>query len=346
MYRVLIVDDSPTARQLLTQMLGGDADIHVVGSAKDGAEAVEMTEQLRPDVITMDIRMPRMDGFEATKEIMIRVPTPILIVSASPSVGEVDTAMRALRAGALTLLAKPPGPTAPDYDRIARQFVDTVKAMADVKVVTHYRSRMSVPAEPFPAVRSQRTVRAVAIAASTGGPPALQRLLSGLPDDFPAPILVVQHIAPGFVNGFASWLDSAVGLRVKVAEQGELLQAGTVYIAPEDYHLGVSRRGSVALSREPPLDGFRPAGTALFQSVAQAFESKLVAVVLTGMGKDGVDGLRAVRDAGGLIVVQDERSCVVFGMPGAAVAAGLVDAVVSLDAMARHLLSVVQPTVP
>jgi two-component system chemotaxis response regulator CheB len=182
----------------------------------------------------------------------------------------------------------------------------------------------------------------VAIAASTGGPPALQKLLGRLPRDFPAPILLVQHIASQFTGGFAAWLDSVVPLTVKVATAGEPLQPSTVYVAPEQRHLGVSRNGlSVLLSDEPPVGGFRPSGTYLFESVARAFGNAVVGLILTGMGRDGVDGLQALWAAGGMVWAQDEASSVVFGMPGAAVAEGLVDRVLPLHGMASALLALV-----
>jgi two-component system chemotaxis response regulator CheB len=339
MIRVLVVDDSATSRDLLTEILGGDPEITVVGTARGGRESVRLVQKLRPDVITMDIHMPDMDGIEATKEIMITAPTPTVIVSASTLVHEVETCMRALRAGALTLLLKPPGPGSPTFDRAARELIETVKTMADVKVVRH--SRWRPPAEPTPSVKREHPLatrfRAVTIAASTGGPPALSRLLGGLSDTFPAPILIVQHIPSGFVEGFAKWLDSTVPLRVKIAEPAERLLPGVVYVAPQERHLAVCSHGRVALPDDPPVDGFRPAATVLFRSAAEAFGRQVVAAILTGMGRDGVDGLRSVRDVGGVTVAQDAESSIVFGMPGAAVAENLVDEVLPIDRMASYL---------
>ena len=339
MFYVLVVDDSATSRELLTQILNRDPEIVVVGVARDGREALRLAQELRPDVITMDIHMPKMDGFEATKEIMIAAPTPTVIVSASTRVHEVETGMQALRVGALTMLLKPPGPESPGFDRAAKELIDTVKTMADVKVVRHLRRPMRPGPTPPPKRERQAPTRfrAVAVAASTGGPPALNRLLGALPDTFPVPVLVVQHIARGFVEGFAKWLDSNIPMRVKIGEDDEALLPGVVYVAPQDRHLGVRPRGRVTLSDDPPIDGFRPAGTYLFQSVAQTFGRQAVALILTGMGRDGVDGLRLVQDTGGLTVAQDEQSSVVFGMPGAAVAENLTDAVLPIDRMAKYL---------
>ncbi len=340
MIRVLVADDSATARALLVQVLNADPEIRVVGEAGDGQEAIELAQRLRPDLVTMDIHMPRLDGLAATREIMITAPTPIVIVTGSTQAREVATSMDTLRIGALDVLVKPPSPAAPGFEAAARALTATVKAMAGVKVVRHWRSPSSSPSHrpPAPLTPPPRGVRAgvVAIATSTGGPAALQRVLSGLGPRFPAPILVVQHITPGFTDGLATWLGSVCPLRVRTATHGEPLEPGSAYLAPDGRHLGVSGRAA-ALSDAPPIGGFRPSGTHLFESAARAFGAATVAVILTGMGDDGVEGLRAVRRAGGRVIAQDEESSVVFGMPGAAIAAGLADAVLPLDAIAGRL---------
>ena len=330
MIRVLVVDDSPTARAVLVQMLRADGDIEVVGEARDGLEAVEMARRLRPDVITMDVHMPHMDGFEATREIMIATPTPIVVVTGSLAKSEVAGSIQALRAGALCVHHRPPGPAAPTHEREVRQLLTSVKAMSRVKPTPRARPK-GKPA--------RAAARVVAVAASTGGPAALHRLLSTLPGDFPVPILVVQHMTSGFIAGLASYLHTTTAFRVKVADAGEALAPRTVYLAPDDRHLGASPAGSVVISAAPPVGGFRPSGTVLFESVARAFGAATIAVVLTGMGVDGVAGLGAVRQAGGRILVQDEESSVVFGMPGAAVAAGVVDRVLPLGLLASGVVT-------
>jgi two-component system, chemotaxis family, protein-glutamate methylesterase/glutaminase len=342
MIRVLIVDDSPTARALLSAILGSDPELTVVGEAADGIQALELTRKLRPDVITMDIRMPRMDGFEATKEIMIETPTPIVVVTSSRAVQEVDMSMHALRAGALAIVAKPAGPGSAGFDAEAQQLIAQVKMMAQVKVVRHWRPAVAAqrPAPP-PTARFGGT-RVIAMASSTGGPAALECLLTRLPGDFAVPILVVQHISRGFVKGLADWLNKSGPLQVKVAADGEALKKRTVYVAPDDCHLGVTAPGQIALSSAAAVGGFRPSATPLFESVAHAFGAAATALILTGMGEDGVVGLRAVRKAGGRVLAQDEKTCVVFGMPGVAVAAGLVDEVLPIEAMAGRLVELVQ----
>ncbi len=358
MIRVLVAEDSPTARALLVQVLGEAPGVLVVGEAKDGVEAVEMARRLRPDLITMDVFMPRLDGLAAAREVMADAPTPILIVTAGPSGADVSASMEVLRSGALDVLAKPSDPASPGFEAEARRLVAAVKAMSQVKVVRHWRpaspASLASPDRPPPApaalppkvsATASRPgrggpIRVVAVAASTGGPVALQRVLAGLPADYPRPILVVQHITAGFGAGLASWLDGACRLRVKSAAHGDRLEPATAYLAPDGVHLGVTASGVVELSAGPPLGGFRPSATHLFESVARAYGPAALAVVLTGMGDDGVAGLFALRRAGGTVVAQDEATSVVFGMPGATVAAGLAHAVLALDAMAPYLVAV------
>lgn len=342
MPRVLIVDDSATARELLTEILDADPEIEVVGTAKNGREALSLTQELKPDIITMDIHMPVMDGFQSTKEIMIESPTPIVLVSASTSVTEVEWAINALEAGALTLKLKPPGPNNPHFEAIARDLVETVKTMSEVRVLRHHRRLQSPRSEVRPRIalpnKSNGTIRAVAIAASTGGPPALGKLLAEIPENFPVPILLVQHIAVGFVEGFAAWLNSTVPLMAKVADEGEHLEPGTIYIGPDERHLGASLGMRVELSEDPPIGGFRPSANHLFQSLSDVLHSDVLGIVLTGMGRDGSDGLRTLHSRGGRTIVQDEATSVVFGMPAAAIAAGAADAVLPLDQIAEHIL--------
>ncbi len=340
MIRVLVADDSATARALLVSMLASDPKVQVVGEARDGVEAVELTKLLRPQLVTMDILMPRMDGFEATKRIMIDAPTPIVVVTGRTDAHEVEVSMQALRAGALCVMRKPPGPHAPEFLESARQLVDTVKAMADVKVVRH----RDVGRPGGAAASAGRSVGVIAIAASTGGPAALHQLLSQLPREFPVPVLVVQHMSSGFAPGLARWLNGASALEVKIADQGARLAAGTVYLAPDARHLGVTSRSRIVLSDEPPIGGFRPSANFLFESVGRVFGTAAVAVVLTGMGDDGAAGVRTVHDCGGRVLAQDEASSVVFGMPRAVVLAGLAHAVLPLADIARELGTFVECT--
>jgi len=290
---------------------------------------------LRPSVVVMDIRMPVMDGFEATKRIMIEVPTSVVVVTAAAD-AEVEFGLRAVQLGALTLLPKPTAPGDPAFPAQAARLVSLVKAFSDVKVVRRRDAGVtSHPGQAAPAPGG--TVEIVAVAASTGGPAALYRLLERLPRTSTTPFVVVQHIAEGFTAGLVSWLGSGTPLPVKVAEQGEQLTAGTIYIAAEQRHLEVTDHGTVALSDEPAVGGFRPSATVLFRSVAVNYGPAAVVVVLTGMGRDGLEGVVAVRNAGGRVLAQDEASSVVFGMPGAVVAEGLADVVGPVEVLADRL---------
>jgi two-component system chemotaxis response regulator CheB len=343
MIRVLIAEDSPTAREILVAVLSADPEIEVVGTARDGREVVEMTRALKPDLVTMDIHMPEFDGFEATKRIMIETPTPIIIITASLDVNDVRVSMEALRVGALALMDKP-ALGDPDFEAATARMVSTVKAMAGVKVVRHWAPRASTQQVSAVAMVDRPPsgrVRLVAIAASTGGPAALARVFADLPARFPVPIIVVQHITKGFVPGLASWLNSSCSLQVKIAQEGETLEASTVYFAPDDSHLGIDAALKVRLNAGEAINGFRPSATYMFQSVAQALGPAALSVILTGMGQDGVQGLRAVHEAGGRIAAQDEASSVVFGMPGAAIAQGLADRVLALSNIGDWLMNMI-----
>jgi two-component system, chemotaxis family, protein-glutamate methylesterase/glutaminase len=340
MIRVLIADDSDTARALIIGIFAAHPEFAVVGEARDGREALELTRQLRPDVITMDVRMPRMDGLKATRCIMIEVPTPIVIVSSTIDSSDVAASMQAIRAGALMALEKPLGPGSPAFEESARRFVGSVRALAGVKVVSQRLGSRTFVA-PRPAKRGADHCEIVGLAASTGGPGALRSVLDALPYDFPVPVVLVQHLANGFLQGFVDWLGTSCRLRVKLAVQGEVLRAGTVYVAPEDRHLDIGPGGIVRTSSEPPFDGFRPSASLLFQSLAVTYGSRVLAAIMTGMGRDGIAGLRRIRAAGGRIIAQDEQTCAVFGMPAAAIEEGLADFVLPISQVAPKLVEVV-----
>jgi two-component system, chemotaxis family, protein-glutamate methylesterase/glutaminase len=330
MTRVLVAEDSLTQRQLIEAVLSSDPEIEVIAKAANGREAVELAIRTRPDVVVMDIRMPELDGFEATKLIMASVPIPRVIISHHYDVREVTVAMQALRAGALSVLSKPADPRAADFQERSLQLVRTVKAIA--------RIQLPAPAIlPGRLAAASQPAKVIAMAASTGGPPALHRIFSELPATFNLPILLVQHISRGFCEGFAAWLNSVATIRVKVAEQGEALVGGAAYLAPDDLHLGVEA-GRIRLSSEEPVKGFRPSASLLFRSVAKAFGDAGAAIVLTGMGEDGVEGLRELREARGQVIAQDKESSVFFGMPGAVIAAGLATEVLSLSAIPSRMV--------
>jgi two-component system, chemotaxis family, protein-glutamate methylesterase/glutaminase len=348
MPRVLVVDDSASSRRLLTHILASDPDITVAGEATNGAEAVRMTARLAPDLVTMDVQMPVMDGFEATRRIMRETPTPIVMISAVQP-DEVAWSFKALEAGALTVLAKPAGPKSPQFESQSGAIVRTVKELSMVRVVTRRVPTLRLPAAAATPARpggSRPEVSVVAIGASTGGPAALAAIVSKLAPGFPVPVLVVQHIGGGFDRGLVDWLNGVARVRVTMAMQGKQLAPATVYVAPHDRHLGVSRSGRILLSDGPPIGGHRPSATHLFRSVAAAYGPNAVGVILTGIGADGCEGLQTLRQAGGTVLAQDRESSVVYGMPGAVVDAGIADRVLALGAMADAIEELVQPDAP
>ena len=324
---VLVVDDSAVSRRLLAGVLAEDPDLQVVGQARDGHEAVRMAERLRPDVITMDIHMPDMDGFETARRIMESSPRPIVIVSADYDPHDVARSFRALEAGALTVLPKPHSAGTDTFPRRAAELIEVVKLMAGVNVFRRHArpGRSGGPLLPATSANGAPPAEIVAIGASTGGPAALATLLAGLPPNLGVPVLIAQHLARGFDSGLAEWLDTVTDLDVRLAMAGEPLHPGTVLIAPHGSHLGVTRSGSATLSFSDALDGHRPSASYLFSSVARAYGTSALGVILTGMGEDGVSGLIELKGAGGRVLGQDRASCVVYGMPRAARLAGVVD---------------------
>ena len=330
--RVVVVDDSETARSLLVAILQNAAGIEVVGTGSTGEDAVELARRLRPDVISMDVVMPRMNGLEATQHIMRETPTPIVIVAGTGTWAAQDLTFRALRAGALTVVRKPGLSDPETCDKV----VQTIRLMASVPVVHHWRAATEdrphgAPEVPLAAWEgvAGRDIRVIGIASSTGGPSALAAVLGPLPADFPIPVLVVQHITPSFVVGLAAWLGRETPLRVSVAAHGDIAQPGTVLLAPDGYHMQVNARQVVELSKAPPYKGLRPSANYLFRSMVRPYGPRALGVVLTGMGDDGAEGLEALHQAGGLTLAQDEESCVVYGMPREAAVRNAVDQVLS-----------------
>ena len=343
MIRVLLVDPSPAFRKSLSDLLATDPELHVLGEAGDGAVALDIAKRRRPSLILMSVKLPAMDGFEATRSVMTHAPTPIVILSDNDAPDQVELSMNALRAGAVSVQPRPDVERMLNHPASARDFLSTIKAMAQVKLVRRWAERGAPAAKPAPAVvppRPAPSSRVVAIGASTGGPAAIQRILSELPVQFPYPILIVQHIAPGFHTGFVAWLNASSPLPAKVAEHGEPLRPQTVYIAGDRRHLGLSNRSTILLSAEPPIGGFRPSATFLFETVSNVCGPAAINLILTGMGRDGVDGLRVARKHGALILAQDEASSVVFGMPASAIEAGLPDAVLPLSKIAGKLTEI------
>lgn len=340
--RVLLGDMAPAVRRRVTRALAGAEGLSVVGQVGPTQDVVQQVVRLKPNLVLIGLGGAVRDPFETTRQVMAEAPTPLVIVDDGHDPADVQASVLALRSGALAVVPLSDSAAPPSGEAERARFISTLKALSEVKLVRRWREK---PARDPATQRASRRnpSRAVAIAASTGGPAALQRILTDLPASFPAPILVVQHIAQGFVEGLAQWLNTVSSLTVKIAAENETLRPRTVYLAPDGRHLGVSSRGTITLPDMPPVNGFRPAADHLFETAAKAFGPDLTAVLLTGMGQDGVAGLRVVRQRGGNVIAQDEASCVVYGMPKAAVDAGLAHEVLPLSAIAGRLAEGVRP---
>ncbi len=341
--RVLVVDDSALMRKLIPQMLDADPAIEVVGTAMDGTFCLKKIEELHPDVVTLDLQMPGMNGIDTLKEIMRRSPLPVIVVS-SHSTDGASVTFKALGLGAFDFVTKPRDATTHMAESTA-ELIAKIKAAAECKVVRPGKM-VGAPARTEKISTGKNApppTKMVAIGISTGGPQALEFLLAQLPPDFPGTIAVVQHMPEGFTDMFARRLDEVCSLRVKEAQSGDVLQAGRVLICPGSRHMKVKRMTMgdiVVLNDDTRVNGHRPSVDVLFQSVAEEFGSQAVAALMTGMGDDGAEGLGAVKKAGGMTIAQSEESCVVFGMPKAAIERGYATRVIALDVLAATLQAV------
>jgi two-component system chemotaxis response regulator CheB len=327
MIKVLVVDDSATAREVLVHLINSSPDMRVAGTASDGVEAVELAERLRPDIITMDIIMPRMGGPEAIERIMQSTPAPIVVVTGNTITEEVRATFESLESGALAIIPRPVGldPKGAEAEHLLR----TLRLMSEIKVVRRLKRRpVRAPQAGGSYTDGQaHAFRAVAIGASTGGPSALKTILSELRKDFPVPVLVVQHIAPGFVDGFVNWLRDSAAMSVELARHGEPLAPGRIYVAPDGVHLGIDREERIALAApmSKSAGALCPSAGYLFDTMVRVFGPQAVGILLTGMGRDGADGLLAMKRAGAITIAQDKESSVIHGMPGEAIALGAAD---------------------
>ena len=341
--RVLVVDDSALMRKLIPNILARDPDIEVVGTAMDGAFALKKVEELRPDVVTLDLEMPRMDGMETLRLIMRRAPLPVILFSTHSKEGAYST-FKALALGAIDFVAKPREASAGHLDAIAEQLIEKIKVARRTLGKAIAAPSFEEPVKPVK--KSARIAvapnRIIAIGVSTGGPNALQYVLSRIPAEFSGSIILVQHMPEGFTEMFARRLDECCALEVQEARSGDLLLAGRVLVCPGNRHITVRRmpRGDVTvLSDSAPVNGHRPSVDVLFHSVAQEFGPTAVGVLMTGMGEDGSEGLGAIRAAGGATIAQSEDTCVVPGMPRAAILKGYAGRIVPLEAIGQHLVA-------
>ncbi|KTD72519.1 chemotaxis-specific protein-glutamate methyltransferase CheB [Legionella tucsonensis] len=346
MIKILIVDDSPTEVALIQHIIESEKDMEVIGVAKNGKEAIELTEKLNPDLITMDIQMPIMDGLEATRIIMAKKPTPIVVISSLVNDESIHATFHILEAGALTALAKPVNIFSSSFEESRQHIVDTLRSLSDICVIKKPLKNHLIFDEnkKYNTEDVKKTnYEIIAVGASVGGPMALQTILSQLTPDFPVPIMIVQHMSRGFIRGFAQWLEENVSITVKNAINHEPLQKGTVYIAPEHQHMVIERVHEQLICKlvdGPPVSGFCPSITRLLQSVAKVCGKKAIGILLTGMSDDGAEGLLKLKEAQGHTLIQDQESSIVFGMGAVAQSLNAVDQVIELEQIASYLTKI------
>lgn len=344
---VLVAEDSTVIRMFLVHLLESDPQIRVIGAVNDGQAALDFVGRQKPDVVLMDIHMPHMDGFEATRRIMETIPVPIVICSATANTKDIVVTFRALEAGAIACIEKPLGSERDDFIEVEQRLLETIKLMSEVKVVRRTARSRTTPFPAPPATeQAPARIRLIGIGASTGGPPVLQTILAALPKDFPVPILVVQHIAQGFLAGMTEWLNQTTSLQIHIASHATTPLPGHVYLAPDDFHMGISINGTIVLTKEASEDHLRPAVSFLFRSLAKVCGANALGVLLTGMGKDGAAELKMMREKDAITIAQDKESSVVHGMPGAAIALGaathilppgkIADALITLAFNGKH----------
>jgi two-component system chemotaxis response regulator CheB len=332
--RVLVVDDSAPMRAGIRMLLEEDPSIEIVGYAADGVSAVDLAVALRPDVVTMDVLMPRLDGLGATGAIMAQAPTRILLVCDAGSPAALDMAFEAIAAGALEVLPKPHSSSSKALREWGKRLAESIRVLSAVPVVGRRSAR------PYESRSSQRRVDVVGVVASTGGPPALAQLLRRLPSTLSIPVLVAQHLADGFTPGLARWLSESTALRVVIASDAIPAKPAHVYLPADGHHIELVADGLLCARRDS--DPFPPSGDKLLLSLARAYGPRAAGVVLTGMGEDGAKGLLELRDAGGVTMVQDPTTCVVGGMPTAAIALGATRSILSIDAIAESIKTLAQ----
>ena len=342
--RVLLVDDSLVTRRLFAHLLGSVPDFELVGEAGDGEQAIAMVDKLRPDVVSMDIEMPRINGIEATRQIMEKFPVPVVIVSSLYSPGETGLAMEVLAAGAVAVIPKPAGPGNADHQKHAAQYLRTMRAMAGVKVVRRKAKSIALPDQS--GTDDQQALPKgnyglVVIGASAGGPEVVRKILNQLPADFPLPVAIVQHIDSNFALGFAQWLASTAKIRIEMLTGDAPLKPGHVYLSIRPLHLVVKSLHTIGLSDHDAVNGLKPSVASLFKSAGEVFGGRLIAVMLSGMGSDGAAEMYQLRQLGAYNIIQDEPSCLVYGMPGEAARLGAHHVALPPDKIASHIMNLV-----
>jgi two-component system chemotaxis response regulator CheB len=341
---VLVVDDSAFMRKLISEMVASSGEFRVIATARNGLDAVEKVHKLSPDLVTLDIEMPQLDGIGALGYIMSEAPRPVVMLSGAATGDANDLAIRALELGAVEFVRKPSGPISPDLASVADTLLDALRAATQVNLKGVQLLARPRFVTPSPVVRSRTDATvAVAIACSTGGPRALAEVIPALPADLQAAVLVVQHMPPGFTRSLANRIDGMSELRVTEAEHGEPVVVNRVYLAPGGLHMRVVGAApgawTIALDDGPAMHGVRPSADRLFESVAEQFGAASIGVVLTGMGKDGAEGLRAIRKAGGAGIVQDRATSTIYGMPQAALKHAGAEMIVGLPSVAPTIVS-------
>ncbi|NEQ55626.1 MAG: chemotaxis-specific protein-glutamate methyltransferase CheB [Leptolyngbya sp. SIO3F4] len=340
--RVLIVEDSPIALIILKRILTSSSDIKIVGTASTGQEGLALIPASQPDVICTDFFMPKMDGLEFTAQVMNKYPRPILVISASVQEDDTHRIFQLLEAGAVDILPKPKAGLDPENMLLKQALINKIRVLSGVKVFKKKRSFINQRNNrPASLSKPHCDNRIMVVGASTGGPLALQNLFTNLPENFPIPIVCVQHISRGFLQGLLDWLNNTSKLSIRIALAGERPKPGNIYFPSERQHLTLNRFGRFVYSQALPDENHCPSITTLFSSIARVYGGKAVGILLTGMGRDGADGMKAIADAGGVTIAQDESTSVVFGMPKEAIALGAAHQVLPIDAIAPAILQLV-----
>lgn len=349
MIKVLIVDDSAFMRKMLSDLFAAETDFQVLDTARNGKDAIDKVKRLKPDVITMDVEMPVMDGIKALEAIMRDTPTPVVMVSSLTRDGA-EATLRALELGAVDFVAKTAGPIS-NITGIKTDILAKCRAAAKVNIAQLFKGhgKKPVPSPVLQVTQSQIVPSSgdeqiVAIGTSTGGPRALQEIITKLPNNLPCGVVVVQHMPPGFTKSLSDRLNSLSSVTVKEAENNDVIRPGLVLIAPGDYHMTVEREGSkkvIKLNQNPPIGGHRPSVDPLFESVAKCYGRRVLGVILTGMGRDGSKGMQAIKQQQGYTIAEDQSTAVVFGMPKSAIELGIVDKVVPLPAIAAEIVKAI-----